>query len=74
MMATVRARLTIGRATESLGGGRVRVQVIHPVSWTFGSRRVMHWNAPRIGVGPSRGRNAMFLYLSVEHPFRTIGR
>jgi hypothetical protein len=23
-----------------------------------------------IGVGPSRGRNAVFLYLSLEHPFR----
>ena len=24
-----------------------------------------------IGLGPSRGRDAVFLYLSFEHPFRT---
>jgi hypothetical protein len=74
MMATVRARLTIGRATESVGGGRVGVQVIRPLGRSVGSRRVMHWNAPSAGVGPSRGRNAMFWYLSFEHPVRTIGR
>jgi hypothetical protein len=27
-----------------------------------------------IGVGPSRGRDAIFLYLSLEHPFRTTAQ
>ena len=27
-----------------------------------------------LGVGPSRGRDALFFYLSLEHPFRTAAR
>ena len=25
-----------------------------------------------IGIGPSQGQHSVFLYLSLEHPFRTI--
>lgn len=44
-------------------------------AWSFpsGLQIVPGLSVP-IGLGPSRGDNALFLYLSFEHPFRRIGR
>jgi hypothetical protein len=39
-----------------------------PVSRTVGPRLVAHWNVPVELAGP--GRDAVFVYLSLEHPFR----
>jgi hypothetical protein len=41
-------------------------------SWAFdaGSVQVVPGVAYTIGLGPTRGEDALFLYLSLEHSFR----
>jgi hypothetical protein len=63
------AVISDGHATRSDG------LVVSPgVRWACDFRsglQIVPGAAFTIGVGPSRGRDAMFLYLSLEHPFRT---
>ena len=65
------------RDQEVVAAGRTRTGSaawINPgVRWSFNGRQglqVVPGIAYTIGVGPSRGDDALFLYLSVEHPFR----
>jgi len=52
--------------------------VVSPgIRWAYDFRsglQIVPGAAFTIGVGPSRGRDAIFLYLSLEHPFRTTGQ
>jgi hypothetical protein len=52
--------------------------VVSPgVRWAYDFRsglQIVPGAAFAIGVGPSRGRDAIFLYLSFEHPFRTTAQ
>jgi hypothetical protein len=73
---------TLWTRTGSVAGDGVAVQgdsvVISPgVRWAHDFRsglQIVPGAAFAIGVGPSRGHNAVFLYLSFEHPFRAIGQ
>ena len=55
---------------------RAREAVISPgVRWAHnvrGGLQIVPGIAFPLGVGPSRGQNAVFLYLSFEHPFRRV--
>lgn len=66
-----------GRTQEVVGEGRTVARSdawLNPgVRWSFNGRggwQVVPGVAYSIGVGPSRGDDALFVYLSVEHPFR----
>jgi hypothetical protein len=63
------AVISDGHATHSDGF------VVSPgVRWAYDFRsglQIVPGAAFTIGVGPSRGRDTIFLYLSLEHPFRT---
>jgi hypothetical protein len=56
-------------------GGRdsYREAFINPgIRWSFNGRnglQVVPGVAYTVGIGPARGNNALFLYLSIEHPF-----
>jgi hypothetical protein len=70
----VRARIVEGPGTTR----RSDVLLLNPGirwAWNFenGLQIVPGISVP-IGLGPSRGDNALFLYLSFEHPFRRTGR
>jgi hypothetical protein len=70
---------TLWTRTGAVAGERVTAQsdglVVSPgIRWAHDFRsglQVVPGAAFTIGVGPSRGRDAIFLYLSLEHPFRT---
>lgn len=66
-----------GRAEEVAGPDRTRARSeawLNPgVRWSFngaGGWQVVPGIAYTIGVGPSRGEEAVFVYLSIEHAFR----
>ena len=62
--------------TEAIGEGQTlraeRLYLNPGVRWAFdaGSVQVVPGVAYTIGVGPTRGENALFFYLSLEHSFR----
>ncbi len=65
------------RGEDVVGEGRTTTREeawLNPgVRWAFnlaGGWQVVPGVAYTIGVGPTRGEDAVFLYLSVEHPFR----
>jgi hypothetical protein len=65
------------RGREVVGEGRTtahsKASVNPGVRWSFNGKsgwQVVPGIAYTIGLGPSRSENALFLYLSVEHPFR----
>jgi hypothetical protein len=68
---------TLWKRSESVAGTNVvRVQrelVVSPgIRWAHelpGGVRIVRGFAFTLGVGPSRGRNAVFAHLSIEHPF-----
>jgi hypothetical protein len=73
---------TLWTRMGSVSGDRITAQadalVVSPgVRWAHDFRsglQIVPGAAFTIGVGPSRGRDAIFLYLSLEHPFRTTAQ
>jgi hypothetical protein len=65
------------RGQEVVGEARTTTRSeawINPgVRWSFNGKsgwQIVPGIAYTVGLGPSRGEEALFLYLSVEHPFR----
>jgi hypothetical protein len=60
---------------DSTGGREsYREAFINPgVRWSFNGRggwQVVPGVAYTVGIGPAKGSDALFLYLSIEHPFK----